>query len=235
MIVVWIIWALLVVVIATRLALAVRSRAGAMAVGAAILLFAASLDHMAQAGDVTIPPASVRYRLALERAAGAQFGVAAPIARLAAQIHQESAWNPRAASCCAEGMAQFTPATAAWLPRVCPDVGPPDPWDPAWAMRAMVCYDAWLLARAPGADACAHWAMTLSAYNGGERARNRERHLAERAGADPDRWFHNVATFRSRRLSAWRENRHYVRRVLLVIEPAYIAAGWPGKAVCHVR
>ncbi|MGB3749436.1 MAG: transglycosylase SLT domain-containing protein [Rhodanobacter sp.] len=199
-------------------------------IGLAVLLGSAGAAQAVTA--VHIPDASVRYRLQLERAAGAQWGLDAPVARVAAQIHQESAWNPSAASAYAQGLSQFTPATAAWLPTVCPSVGAADPWDAGWSIRAAICYDAWLLDRAPGATPCDRWAMTLSAYNGGEGARDRERRLATAAHTNAAVWFGAVDAQRSRSAANWRENRHYVRRILLVLEPAYIAAGWPGSAVC---
>jgi len=206
-------------------------------VGVALVSLLATCVNSADARTalgVRIPATSLQYRHALEQAAGERFGLAAPVARLAAQLQQESGWNPKAKSPYAEGLAQFAPPTAQWLPQICPAVGPPDPWDAWWSIRAQTCYDAWLYARAPGNGDCARWAMTLSAYNGGETARDRERALADRAGADPQRWFHETASFRARSKSAWHENRDYVRSILLVLEPAYIDAGWPGKAACHV-
>lgn len=186
----------------------------------------------ATAAEVHIPDASVRYRVQLERAAGAQFGMQAPVARIAAQIHQESAWRTTARSKYAQGLSQFTPTTAAWLPQVCPEVGPADPWDAGWSMRAVVCYDAWLHDRARGATPCDRWAMTLSAYNGGESARDREIRMAYEARDDPRQWFGQVERQRSRSAAAWQENRDYVRRILLRLEPAYLAEGWPGTRVC---
>lgn len=198
----------------------------------ACLILACRPVVAATAATVRIPEASVRYRLQLERAAGEQWGLQAPVARLAAQLHQESAWNPRARSPYAQGLAQFTPATARWLPSVCPAVGAPDPWSPTWSMRAVACFDAWLYRRAPGATPCDRWAMTLSAYNGGEGARDREIRLAYHARDEPPVWFDQVARFKSRSDAAWRENREYVRHILLVLEPVYLAADWPGTRVC---
>lgn len=199
-----------------------------------VLLFAGVFmaDGAAHAADVRIPDASVRYRMQLERVAGEQWGLDAPVARVAAQIHQESAWRTTARSKYAQGLSQFTPATAAWLPQVCPQVGPPDPWDAGWSIRAVVCYDAWLRDRASGATPCDRWAMTLSAYNGGETARDREIRMAYEARDDPRRWFGQVERQRSRSAAAWQENRAYVRRILLTLEPAYLAEGWPGSRVC---
>ncbi len=205
---------------------------------AALLVVLALLISAARAGEVRIPEASLRYRRALEQAAGEQFGLNAPVARLAAQIQTESAWRPTARSLYAEGLAQFTPATARWLPQICPHVGRPDPWDPGWSIRAIACYDHALHAdmrprHAAALDRCSAWAFTLSAYNGGEGWLDRDRRLAAQSGVDPDRWFGEVATINAgRSRSAWIENRSYPRGILLRVEPAYLAAGWPGRKAC---
>lgn len=213
-----------------------RSEFGATAWPAVMLgiltLLVALWSAAAGAAEVEIPPYSLRYRASLERAAGDHFGLNAPVARLAAQIHQESLWKPGAASPYAQGLAQFTPPTARWLPTICPSVGAPDPWDPQWSIRAVACYDAWLYANAPRADECNRWAFVLSDYNGGQGMRIREQRLAAAAGKDSTLWWSNVEEFNARSAQAWKENRSYVRRILLLIEPAYLAADWGGKGVC---
>lgn len=181
---------------------------------------------------IKVPESSVVYRLRVERAAADYFGVSASPARLAAQLHQESAWRPDARSKYAWGLAQFTPATAQWLPKACPDIGQFDPWDAGQSIRAAACYDRWLYDRVTGASECDRWAFTLSAYNGGLGWVNRDRKRASATGADGARWFGHVELYSSRALWAWDENRDYVRRILLRIEPAYIAAGWSGSALC---
>lgn len=182
---------------------------------------------------VRIPQASALYQLQLEREAASRFGLEAPVALIAAQIHAESTWRITAQSPYAQGLAQFTPPTARWLPEVCPEVGAPDPWDANWSIRAIVCYDAWLHARnAAGRDNCERWAFALSSYNGGEVMLRREQRLAEKGKADPTRWFENTERFRARAKWAWDENRTYVVRILKVLEPAYRGAGWPGSATC---
>jgi len=189
-------------------------------------------QYRVQYAAVKIPSYSLRYRAVIERAGSENFGLDSPTARLAAQIHQESAWQPHAASAYAQGLAQFTPATAQWLPRVCPQVGAPDPWDAGWAIRAMACYDAWLYAQAPGADECHKWAFVLADYNGGQGMRQREQKLAVKAGANADAWWFAVENFRVRAPAAYVENRAYVRRILLILEPAYLAAGWDDIGAC---
>jgi soluble lytic murein transglycosylase-like protein len=187
----------------------------------------------ARAASIRIPESSALHRLALEREAASRFGLDAPVALIAAQIHQESRWRPTARSKYAEGLAQFTPPTARWLPQVCPEIGPPDPWDAAWSLRAIVCYDHYLFARANyAATDCDRGAFALSAYNGGEVMLRRERKLAAESGADASRWFDQVERFRARAQWAWDENRGYVRRILRELEPVYLSAGWPGSATC---
>lgn len=181
---------------------------------------------------VVIPEASARYRLTLEREAAARFGLDAPVARIAAQIHAESTWDETAASAYAQGLAQFTPPTAQWLPSVCTDVGEPDPWDAAWSLRAIACFDAWLAARISGATTCDRWAFVLSGYNGGLTWVSRDRERASAKGADSARWFGHVERYSTRSAAAMVENRQYVARILRRLEPAYIAAGWPGELAC---
>lgn len=190
-----------------------------------------------RASAVRIPDVSPIYRLQVEHEAARFFGLRAQPARLAAQVHQESGWNPRAQSPYAMGLTQFTPATAKWLPSVCPEVGPPDLWSPTWSISAQHCYMAWLFHRVPplaGGRAltdCDRWAFALRAYNGGEGWLLRERRAAAKAGAQANTW-REVEGFRSRAAWAHKENIEYPQRILLRIEPVYLAAGWPGGPAC---
>lgn len=184
--------------------------------------------------SVTVPEVNTMYRRYVEQAAAEEWGVDGSPARLAAQIHQESSWNPKAHSPVgAEGLAQFMPSTGRWIADTFPDkLGQFDPWDPQQAALAAAVYDAWLVKRNQGSTTCDSWAFGLSAYNGGEKRLHQEMQLAERHGLDAGTWFGSVSGQRSRGEAAWRENRGYVRRILLVLEPAYVDAGWSGKAVC---
>jgi soluble lytic murein transglycosylase-like protein len=184
----------------------------------------------------SIPQASLVYRVQLQRAVSGRFGLDAPVARIAAQIQQESGWHPRAASAYAQGLAQFTPATARWVPSICPDLGKPDPWDSAWSVGAVACYDAWLLNRVTPIgnaqlDACSRWQFALRAYNGGEGMLVRERHAAQRAGANANSGA-VVAAYRIRSPSNFAQNLGYPYRILHTLEPLYLNAGWPGSQVC---
>lgn len=208
-----------------------------MIVAAILVIFAFAPTAQSAEPRVRVPEVSPLYRVQIERDSARYFGLQAQPARLAAQLHQESAWKPRAQSPYAMGLAQFTPATAKWLPSVCPDVGPPDVWSPTWSIAAQSCYMAWLYRRAtPIGDGamtrCDRWAFALRAYNGGEGWLKRERALAARAGRNPNAW-REVEGFRSRARWAHTENTEYPQRILLRIEPAYLAAGWPGGPSCR--
>src|SRR5690606_26228865 len=133
-----------------------------------------------------IPQAANAHRATLVRAAHSTWGLDAPIATFAAQVHQESRWRADAESPVgALGIAQFMPATAVWMEEIYPrTLANADPLNPGWALRAMVKYDLWLHQRNHANDPCDHWAMTLAAYNGGQGWVNRERKLALASGAD---------------------------------------------------
>jgi soluble lytic murein transglycosylase-like protein len=182
----------------------------------------------------TVPEASAMYRRWVEQAVAEEWGVEGSPARLAAQIHQESSWNPKARSAVgAEGLAQFMPSTAKWIADEFPEtLGAFDPWDPQQAALAAAVYDAWLARRNPGRAECDTWSFALSAYNGGEKQLHKEQALAATRGKAADVWLGNVAAARTRSLPAWRENRAYVSRILLVLEPLYLDAGWSGKRGC---
>src|SRR5690606_29637892 len=95
-----------------------RSRHTQRAFRAAILagmaLVSATLSYCSTA-HAQVPAAAQQHRTLLVRAANATWGLGAPVAVFAAQVHQVSAWKPEAVSRVgARGLAQFMPATAAW-------------------------------------------------------------------------------------------------------------------------
>ena len=215
------------------------------AIGAAILvivlvalLFFADMSlaaGSAHAGETAIPRAALQYRGQLIREARAVWGMEAPVAIFAAQIHTESNWRNDVTSFAgAQGLAQFMPSTAAWLPSVAPETGTPAPFSPAWSLRACVTYDKWLYdrlrpMRAASLAVCERMAFTLSGYNGGIGWVGKDRALAARTGRNPDRWFGNVEDVNAgRNKSAIKENRRYVT-LIFQRQSAYTAAGWgPG-------
>ncbi|QHB72921.1 transglycosylase SLT domain-containing protein [Stenotrophomonas sp. 364] len=205
---------------------------------ASIMPSAAIAAAPGRTGTVRIAPSSALYRHRVEQAVTRAWGVEGSSARLAAQLHQESGFRADATSKVgALGIAQFMPRTATWIASVYPqDLAGFDPWNAQQAILAAALYDRWLLDRVvplgPGrVSACSRWAFALRAYNGGEKALERERQLARSAGSDPDDWL-QVARYRSRLEWAHRENVGYSRRILLDLEPAYLAAGWTGSSPC---
>ena len=87
----------------------------------AAFLALALASAVASAADV--PRDALRHRQELTREARQAWGLTAPVATFAAQIHQESGWNPGAVSPKgATGLAQLMPGTADYL-----KVDPADP------------------------------------------------------------------------------------------------------------
>lgn len=183
-----------------------------------------------QAHAAQPPAAAQQYRNDLIRNARLDWGLNAPVADFAAQLHQESGWNPRAVSPVgAQGLAQFMPATAKWISGIMPELKTNQPFNPAWSMRALTQYDRWIWQRVNASDDCQRMAMTLSGYNGGLGWVQRDQNLAAQRGLDRQRWFGHVATVNAGRSSAnWRENRHYPQRILLELAPRYLT--WGGRS-----
>ena len=191
---------------------------------AALLLAACASLALAQ-----VPPAAQQHKRTLTRAAHSQWGLDAPVAVFAAQVHQESAWRTEALSHVgAQGLAQFMPATARWW---CEATGTAtadcQPSNPTWAMRALVGYDKWLYDRAP-----AHYTprdrmwVALRAYNGGLGHWQRE--AASTGLAQPSRAQVDAACGKARRAAVHcKENLGYPYRILVVIQPRYLQWG-PG-------
>ena len=199
--------------------------------GAGLLLAFLLFANLAHAADVAIPRAAQQYRATLARAAHATWGMDAPVSVFAAQVHTESWWRNRTVSHVgAQGLAQFMPSTAAWLPEVAPDTGKPEPFNPGWSLRALCVYDKWLWNRVAGHTDFERMAFTLSAYNGGLGWVNRDRKKARSLGLDDRVWFNAVENVNSgRSAAAFRENRNYPRLILQERQYAYIKAGWgPG-------
>lgn len=203
----------------------------------AVLIVITLLLSLGSAHAATVPTAAHKHRHELTRIARQEWGLDAPVSLFAAQLHQESSWRSDARSPYAEGLAQFTPATAAWIVSSYPHLGEATPYSPTWSMRAMVRYDLHILSAIhpwnhSSIPACDRWAFTLSGYNGGPGWIARDRSLAATAGADPDRWFGHVEHHTARAAWAREENRAYPRRILHTLQPIYHAAGWPGVLLC---
>lgn len=191
---------------------------------AIMLLFAglAGLSKPVQAD------AAARYRGDLVRVAHAAWGIDAPVAAFAAQVHQESGWNPAAVSRVgARGMAQFMPATARWW---CDLTDTPaedcQPANPVWSLRALVGYDRWLFTRVSGNSEFDRLWAALRAYNGGLG-----HWQAEAATVRPLKGRESIDAAcgkAKRHISFCRENLGYPQRILIVLQPRYL--GW-GRGV----
>lgn len=132
-----------------------------------VIVLGAVVCGIAKAAD--IPTAAHQHRGDLTRIARHTFGLDAPVPVFAAQLHQESGWNPTAMSPVgAKGMAQFMPATAQWWCNL-NKLSAVDcqPTNPIWSLRALVGYDYWLYQRVAGNTEYDRWWATLRSYNGG--------------------------------------------------------------------
>lgn len=177
------------------------------------------------------PERAYQYQRMALQAWHSEFGLNAPTSTLAGQIHQESAWRSDARSPFAFGLAQFTEPTAQDMARWRRDLAPADPGDPRWALRAQAYYMARLTQRYPDADES--WLLALAAYNSGPGWTDRSRAVCrDTPCCAPGRWAGHVEHAIDSRHADWavRENRDYVRRIVIQHGPVYQAAGW-GSAV----
>jgi len=154
------------------------------------------------------------------------WGLDAPVAAFAAQVHAESAWNPLAVSRVgAKGMAQFMPGTATWwcqINKLSPEECQPE--NPAWALRALVGFDRWLYERVSGPSEYDRLWGALRAYNGGLGHWQKEAALA---GAPPAKGRDSIDATCGRAKRApvhCQENLGYPRRILITLQPLY--RGW---------
>lgn len=186
----------------------------------AMAIFACILIPAVMVFAAGIPHAADRHRNDLTRQAHLVWGLNAPVATFAAQLHQESGWNPEAVSRVgAKGMAQFMPATAQWWCQLNSlSAEACQPTNPTWAMRALVGYDKWLWDRIRG-DPCSRMAAALRSYNGGLGYVQREARTGQPCTA-----------FRS--AANCRENLAYPHRILTVLEPVYVRNAW-GPGSCN--
>ena len=158
------------------------------------------------------------------------WGLKAPVSSFAAQIHQESRWNPTARSPVgAAGLTQFMPATAQWIGTYDRELAVVDVYNPRWAMRALAVYDKFLYDKVSGKNPCERMAFALSAYNGGLGWVNKRK---ARSPA-PDVCFGVTCEINPGIAPAnQRENANYPKLILKQFEPLYVRSGW-GAGVCH--
>lgn len=166
-----------------------------------------------------------QYRSQITREAQLRFGIPAPAPIIAAQIQQESAWNPRAKSPVgATGLMQFMPATAQWA-EVVNHWGAVDPLNPEWAIRAGIWLNRWNYDRIKAVSDCDRWHFTLSAYNGGLG------YVFKRQAKSPAPGSWQATGYINPGITApnQHENESYSSRILLKHQPMFTA--W-GKTTC---
>ncbi len=193
-----------------------------------VLALMALAPGSARAQAPQVPQAAQQHRALLVRTAHAAWGLDAPVAVFAAQVHQESAWRPDAVSRVgAQGLAQFMPATSRWIAAVDPALAAQQPFNPAWALRALVTYDRWLYDRAPARyTPRERMHVALRAYNGGLGHWQAE--AAATGAARPTLAQVDAACGKARRAAVHcAENLGYPHRILVLIQPRYAAWG-PG-------
>ncbi|TAN12944.1 MAG: lytic transglycosylase domain-containing protein [Burkholderiaceae bacterium] len=204
-----------------------RAAQTALLLVVALLLLALSATVSAVLGAELPPPAAARYQRLLTRQAHMQWGLNAPIAAMAAQVQQESAWNPQAVSRAgARGLAQFMPATATWwCEKLGLSVTACQPHNATWALRALAGYDKFLYDRVSARFGPFDrlW-LALRGYNGGEGHVTAE---AKATGlAAPTRQQIDAACGQARRAKLHcAENLGYPARILLTLQPRYATWG----------
>ncbi|MDR3370689.1 lytic transglycosylase domain-containing protein [Rhodoferax sp.] len=173
-----------------------------------------------------IPRDAQRYQLTLKREAHFAWGLQAPVATFAAQVHQESRWRLDARSPVgAVGLAQFMPATANWIGGIDAALSTRAPSNPAWSLRALVTYDKWLADRIKADNACERMAYVLSAYNGGLGYVYKRQKISPTPGVCLDRTCNlNPGVAPANQA----ENQHYPVVILRKFEPIY--ASWGGRS-----
>lgn len=170
-----------------------------------------------------LPRDAQRHQLTLKREAQQAWGLGAPVATFAAQVHQESRWRETARSPVgAVGLAQFMPSTSNWIGGLYASLGDRAPTNPVWALRALVTYDKWLADRITAADACERMAFALSAYNGGLGWVYKRQKISLAPGLCLD---HTCKLNPGITPASQAENQHYPEVILHKFEPIYSSWG----------
>ncbi len=193
---------------------------------AALVLFAFSTLALAQ-----VPPAALKYRADLTREAHFVFGLNAPIDYLAGQIQQESGWRPGITAWDnGRGLAQFMDPTAEWISERYQELGEPQPYNPLWAIRAMVRLDAYNAGRVAAATPCDQWGAALKAYNAGLGFVLR----AQKRSSTPGKWFGSTEKINAGQSAKnFEYSRQYPRLIIFKHSPRF--AHWGVGVSCAGR
>lgn len=175
------------------------------------------------------PKLMMQWRAPLTREAQAIFGINAPVPMFAAQIEQESGGRADiTASDLGRGLGQFMDGTSAWIISIYPELGPADPYNPIWAIRAQIKFNSYLYRRVRGKDDCNKFGAALKGYNAGLGFPQR----AQAVSRDKETWFtitENINKGQSEKNFVY--SRWYPRVILFDRQKHYI--GW-GQFMCDV-
>jgi len=132
------------------------------------------------------PDQVARWSNIVSREAQTVYGPDAPVPMFLGQIRQESSGDEKVTAFDGgAGLAQMMPNTIKQLSGLFPELGPANPYDPRWAIRAMVRYDGWIYKRVKGDTDCDKWAASLKSYNAGLGYAQR----AQKISPSPGKWF----------------------------------------------
>lgn len=180
----------------------------------------------------SVPAAAMKYRSVLIREAQFIFGLNAPIDFLAGQIQQESNWNAGVTAWDnGRGLAQFMDPTATWVAERYQDLGTPEPYNPLWAIRAMVRLDDYNTKHVLAADTpCDRWGAALKGYNAGLGYVLR----AQRKSEQPGVWFGATEYIQSGQSAKnFEYSRLYPRWIVLKHAPKFRA--WGSGIKCELE
>lgn len=191
------------------------------------MLMCVMVGLMVMMTDALALDASAPYRSTLVREAQAVYGPDAPTPMFAGQIQQESGWRPNVTAWDnGRGLAQFMDGTTKQVTALFPELGPADPYNASWAIRAMVRYDGWIYRRVKGKDECHRWAAVLKGYNAGPGYVLQ----AQAKSPDPGTWFGVTEFIPTKQSQAnFEYSRTYPRKILFKHQPRFASMG---SALC---
>ena len=182
-------------------------------------------------GNVSGPPRNFeRYKAVFEEQTE-RCGVGFYVRQmLAAQIEQESLWNPQAISYAnAKGLSQITSSGLAEIGRLYPELRGGDPFDPKFAILAQCLYMKHfvVLWTRQLDDPIEILRLAFASYNAGRSSILREWYSCKNdLNCDENQWFGNVADKCTRRLqSNCDQSKHYVTGIESRV-PKYYNLRW---------